>query len=118
MGESIASSQSQKWYQHGTISSQSPCMFPLYKSLNITLPTSPPTHTLQFIQLERRALGLEEYWFISDSLGLVPLFTLPLNIKAEVQPLLLGSGRLAQISIPAVRPPLGTKLFLLFFFSQ
>lgn len=45
----------------------------------------------------------------------MPLFTLHLNIKAQVQPLLLGSGRLVQISIPEVGPPLGTKLVFFFF---
>lgn len=64
-----------------------------------------------FIQVKRRTLGLEEHCFTLDPLGLRPLFTPYLNIKAKAQPLLLGSGRPGQISIPAVRPPLGTKLF-------
>lgn len=63
-----------------------------------------------FIQVKRRTLGLEEHCFTLDPLGLRPLFTLYLNIKAKAQPLLLGSGRPVQISIPAVRPSLGTKL--------
>lgn len=80
---------------------RAPVLFPLCKPLNIT-----PLHSS-----EKENSWSCERCFTPDSLGLRPLFTLYLNIKAEAQPLLLGSGRPVQISIPAVRPPLGTKLF-------
>lgn len=82
-----------------------PCTSLLSKSLSISrIPSAEKENSWS-----QRAVT-----YFGSSSPCVPLFILHLNFKVGMQPLLLGSGRLQQISSPAVSPPLGTKLFLFF----
>lgn len=79
-----------------------PCTALLSKSLSISrIPSAEKENSWS-----QRAVT-----YFGSSSPCVPLFILHLNFKVGI---LLGSGRLQQISIPAVSPPLGTKLFLFF----